>query len=459
VIVGLILPGIILPTLFTNPLDACPSCPRNLLLLADAPTVLDALDLISTVGGVMAAAGFVAVVAGKWRSATPAARLALAPVVAAGVLLGIVTFGDQVAQLIGVEPARSPAWRTVRLVTILASALGFLAGLLRTRLTRSAIGKLVIELGRSTRLTGGLREALAKQLGDPSLEIAYRIPERGGYVDAAGQTMELPPEGSGRAFTLLESDGQPVAALIHDEFLSHEPEIVEAVAAAARLAIVNEGLRAEVQAKLEEVRASRARIVQAGDAERRRVERNLHDGAQQRLVTLSLSLGLVRNRIDEKEEPDLAGQIDALSKELRETMAEVRELARGIHPAILTEEGLLAAVQSLAERSPVPIILDLSPIDRLPGPVEATAYFVVAEALTNVAKYARASRVTVRLTRGDPALEVEVADDGQGGADPQTGSGLRGLHDRVAAMGGELFLESPPGAGTRVRAEIPCDGR
>ena len=192
---------------------------------------------------------------------------------------------------------------------------------------------------------------------------------------------------------------------------------------------------------------------------RRRVERNLHDGAQQRLVTLSLAVGMLREELDHDGDPEIVAQLDTISEEVRQAIEELRELGRGIHPAILAEEGLSAGVESLAERSPVPASIEGPPIDRLPEPVEVAAYFVVAEALTNVAKYSHAKHVTVRLSRRGRLLEVDVVDDGVGGAEPTGGSGLRGLEDRVAAIGGELRLESRAGAGTRVHAEIPCDGR
>jgi signal transduction histidine kinase len=336
--------------------------------------------------------------------------------------------------------------------------LGFLEGLLRTRLSRAAVGDLVIELGGEPMHREDLVRALARRMGDPSLEIAYVVSDGRGYVDASGFPYELPGEGSGRAVTVLESEGRSIAALVHDEALAHDPEIVEAVAAAARLAIANERLRAELRAQLEEVRASRARIVDAGDAERRKVQRDLHVGAQQRLVTLSLELGLIRNRLDEGTDPKIAAQLESIGQELREAIDELRELARGIHPSILTDAGLAAALESLAQRSALPVSLDDRSTGTLPERVEVTAYFVVAEALTNVTKYARASRVSVRLESRDRLLRVEVEDDGIGGADPTSGSGLRGLQDRVTAIGGRLSVEGPSGEGTRVRAEIPVVG-
>jgi signal transduction histidine kinase len=213
-------------------------------------------------------------------------------------------------------------------------------------------------------------------------------------------------------------------------------------------------LNAELEARLEELRASRARLVHAGDAERRRLERDLHDGAQARLVGLALLLSTARKRA--AGDPDLAALLDRAHDELQTGLGELRELARGIHPAVLTDRGLEPALTALADRSPVPVRVEAGTGERLPGPVESAAYFVVSEALTNVAKYAQATRADVTVRRTDGHVTVEVADDGVGGADAARGSGLRGLADRVAALDGTLSLDSPPGGGTRLRAQIPC---
>jgi PAS domain S-box-containing protein len=216
-------------------------------------------------------------------------------------------------------------------------------------------------------------------------------------------------------------------------------------------------LNAELHAKVEELAASRARIVAAGDVERRRLERNLHDGAQQRLVALSLSLRLALAKLD--SDPAAARTLlSGAADELALALEELRELARGLHPAVLTDRGLGAAVEMLAGRAPVHVEIVAVPEERLPEPVEAAAYYLIAEALTNVTKYARASAVRVRVEAGDGRVLVEVADDGVGGADPAGGSGLRGLTDRVEALGGMLHIVSPAGAGTTLRAEIPAPG-
>jgi signal transduction histidine kinase len=252
----------------------------------------------------------------------------------------------------------------------------------------------------------------------------------------------------------VRGDDEPVAVLVHDAALAEEPELVDAVAATARLALENQRLHAELRAQLEEVRASRARIVAAGDEERRRLERDLHDGAQQRLLALGLALQLARSEL-----PERTASADELlaeaEQELHEALDELRELARGIHPAILTDGGLAPALRTLAERVPLPV--DVEAVERrLPPAVETAAYFIVSEALANVVKHAHATHARVTLRAEDETATVTVEDDGVGGADAAHGSGLRGLQDRTQTLGGRLSVESAPGAGTRVQAVLPC---
>jgi signal transduction histidine kinase len=305
---------------------------------------------------------------------------------------------------------------------------------------------------RAVHGAGPVREMLAESLGDRSVSIAYWLPDRHVFVDERGRPVELPDPGSGRAWTAVERDGQRVAAIVHDAALDTSSELVAAAAAASSLAIDNERLKADLRARLEELRVSRLRIVEAADDARRRIERDLHDGAQQQLVALALELRILRGKL---KDSDAVPLIDRLSERLSTALAELRELARGIHPAILTDRGLAPAIGQLADRGSVVVDVDVQVEERLPAAVEAAAYFVVAEALTNVTKYAEASEAHVSVRRERDELVVVVVDDGVGGVDLDAGSGLRGLQDRLAAVDGTLSLASPPGGGTRLEARVP----
>jgi signal transduction histidine kinase len=297
-----------------------------------------------------------------------------------------------------------------------------------------------------------VREALAERLGDRTLAIAYWLPERELFVDERGDPVVLPQPGTGRTWTAVEHHGSRVAAIIHDAELDARPELVEAAAAGAVLALDNERLKADLRAKLQELHASRRRIVEATSEARRQLERDLHDGAQQQLVSLSVDLQLLRRTVADRATAEM---VDGAIQTLREALTELRELARGIHPALLTDGGLAPALDALAQRSRVPVELDLELEARLPIEVETAAYFLAAEALTNVAKYARASFARVTANNTDGVLTLAVSDDGVGGAQLDGGGGLRGLADRVAAIDGQLTIDSPPGGGTRVAATIP----
>jgi signal transduction histidine kinase len=323
------------------------------------------------------------------------------------------------------------------------------AGTTWSRLRRHQASDLVVELRAGA--SASLRERLARILGDPTLDVAYRLDD-GRYVDADGTAREL-VESPDRAITLIRAQGNEVAALLHDPALLDEPGLVESVRATAGLVLENERLAAEVRAQLAEVRASRARIVAAADGERRRIERNLHDGAQQRLVTLSVRLGLAAARSD-------AADADVLTNaqgEVEEAIGELRELARGIHPTLLRQDGLDAAVAALARRASLPVTTHGSSGGRLPEAIELGAYLFVSEALTNVAKHASATEASVHLERRERTLSLRVSDNGLGGAVPAPQSGLAGLRDRLDALDASLVVDSPPGRGTTIRAEIPCE--
>jgi signal transduction histidine kinase len=411
-----------------------------------------ALARVETGLSLVLVAVLIVVLAGRWRRASPRLRFALAPVLwigAAGAGLFLLSLADDsLGNPLGHVPM------VLNDLVFAGVAVGILVGLLRSRLARSAVAELVLELGRTT-VPGDLRDALARALRDPSLALAYWLPDGSRYVDVEGRPFDLPTESETRAVSVVEREGRTIAALLHDPALGEEPELVESVCAAAALALENERLQAELRARLEELRASRARIVEAGDEERRRIERNLHDGTQQRLVSVSMALGLAQAKL--QSDPAAAGAVfDEARKGLSAALEELRELSHGIHPAVLTDRGLVAALDDLTLHAAVPIELDVADTKRLPEQVEAAAYYVVSEALANVAKYAQATSAQVRVQPVDGKVVLEVTDDGIGGADASRGSGLRGLTDRVEALGGRLWFSSPPGRGTIVRAEIPC---
>ena len=318
----------------------------------------------------------------------------------------------------------------------------------------AAAGALVAALLHSGRAAGGpVREMLAESLGDRTLSIAYWLHDSETFVDEAGRPVELPDPGSGRAWTAVERNGVRVAAIVHDAALDTGPELVQAAAAAAALALDNERLKADLRARVEELRVSRVRIVEAADAARRRLERDLHDGAQQQLVSLALDLRLLKSRVRDTDAEPL---VDGLAEKLAVALGELRELARGIHPAILSDRGLGPAIEALASRVPVSVESEVDIDERLSEPIEAAAYFVVAEALTNIVKYAQATKARVSVRRRADVVTVVVDDDGVGGARIGAGTGLRGLQDRLAALDGSLSIDSPGGGGTRLRARIPC---
>jgi signal transduction histidine kinase len=425
--------------------DCRGGCPENVLLIADDPGLRDAalaLGSLVTLGLCVVA---VAMLARQWRVAGAPERRSLAPLFAAGGLMLALVAAYAMTQVDALLWAAFAAFA--------ATPFAFLAGLARADLSGSrGVRVLMARLGDAPG-RADLRESLAQALGDPDLELAFWMPELTRYVDAGGAPVELPAaDDPHRTTTEIRHHGARSAAIVHDR--AQDRETVRAAGAAMALLLDNQRLEAELRARLAELDASRVRIVQAGDAERRRLERDLHDGAQSRLVALALTLRLARMRVG--GETDTAVLLDTCIDELRLSLDELRDLARGIHPAVLTDRGLDPAVRALAARAPLPVDIVGGPTGRLPAAVETAAYFVVSEALTNVSKYARARHATVRVERVDGRLLVDVSDDGVGGASAEHGSGLRGLSDRVAALSGTLELSSPPGRGTRLRAELPC---
>jgi len=431
------------------------SCPHNPLLIAHHTTFTNVVESVQGIALVGAALVTVFLLLRRYRASGPLARRGLAPVLFVGAAILLLAIIQAVLRGTAVGPAAQGAF----FIAFALLPVAFLLGLSRSRLLRGStiaglVDRLVLDPGAA-----GIDHALGGVLSDPSLFVAYRLDGGEGYVDRAGRAVQLPAtdNGEGQVATEVAHDGRVVAAVVHDPALCEEPELLQAAAGTAALAIENARLEAQLRARLAALRASRARLVEAGDAERRRLGRDLHDGAQQRLVSLMLELQIAREAWE--RDPAMArGLVDQAFDNARAAVDELRDLASGIHPAVLTQRGLDAGIESLATRSTVPVELG-DPLDeRLPLPVETAAYYVVAEALTNVAKYADATHARVDVRRDDGDLVVEVRDDGAGGADPMGGSGLRGLADRVGAIDGWLEVESAAGEGTLVRAVIPVAG-
>jgi signal transduction histidine kinase len=427
--------------------------PRNLIEVVSAPGAVEAVQDVQLLGiSAFCLAGIGVLATRRW-GARRRPRRPLGPLVdsfAVGLVMIAVLFSSIV--FVG-SPADVPAIETVRRATFFVVGLApiaFLIGLLRSRL---AVGPAIVSLGAGA-ARGNLVDALRMALRDPSLEIAYWVAEYETYAGLDGRAIE-PSVVAGRATTLIDrEDGTHVAVLMHDASLRDEPELLDAVTAAAGFALENDLLQAELRARVEELKGSRVRIIEAAQTERQRLERDLHDGAQQRLVALSLELGMLEQRFEAN--PDVRAALDQTRREVTESLQELRDLAHGIHPAVVTGHGLAVALKRLAARAQVPVRLTVALDVRLPERQEVAAYYVVSESLTNIAKYACASSAAVEVRHTNGRLVVEIVDDGIGGADTRSGSGLRGLADRVEALGGRLRIWSPAGDGTRVEAEIPC---
>jgi signal transduction histidine kinase len=432
----------------------CTGCPENVFLVENIPSFgrswLDGLSVI----GIAVPLAVVARLVQRWRRASRPLRRTVTPVFLAGSALMLALATLLAIVLLGGSMELADAFFYSSLPALALVPYLFVAGLARGRMLRGrGLGRLVRRLGANLE-RGELRAALAEALGDPSVELAYWLPDSRQYVDAEGRPVELPAPDSGRAVTEVDREGRRIAAIVHDPTPLEDPERVREAGAAAALALENERLEAELRAKVEEVRASRSRLVEVGWRQRRRLERDLHDGAQQRLVSLALTLRMARDRLG-PDDGDAALLLDRSREELDLALSELRELARGIHPAVLADRGLNAAIGTLADRAPLPVEVREVPAERLPEHIELTAYFVISEALTNITKYAAANRAWVSVTQANGRLLLEVGDDGVGGADVARGTGLRGLADRLDAIEGRLYIESEPGRGTTVRATMP----
>ncbi|MGH3041025.1 MAG: sensor histidine kinase [Gaiellaceae bacterium] len=434
-------------------------CPTNAFMLpAEQPVFVD--DVVRPVRDVIAIALYaivLVILVRRYRASTRLLRLTLAPVIAVG-LVRAATFVIYVL-LRQADPTSTAldaiAW--VYQLTLPGIALAILVGLLRSRLyAGEALQRLAVRLRQHTapdEITVALRETME----DPSLELAFRIDDGPlGWVDAAGRPVPEPPYGSGRMLTEVRGEEGRAVAVVHDTALHDQEEFVEAAGSLALGSLENQLLTAKVEASLRELSDSRARIQAAADNERRRIERDLHDGAQQRLVALRIRLGLAGELM--REDPARASElVRELGAEAEEALEEVRSLAHGVYPSLLADQGLPEALRALARDGSLVSRVEVESVGRYAPEIESAVYFCCLEALQNATKHAAGvTSVTISIAQ-DEELRFAVVDDGAGFEQEEVrpGAGLTNMRDRLAAVGGELAIGSEPGAGTRVTGRIP----
>lgn len=444
---ALLVLGLLSAAVFDPQDSGCVECPRNLVLVHGDGGLYDTFNRYGLWAGIASLAAVDALLVWRLvRSLRAAAAVVVPALAAATTYLTLVAWDFQHSLARGalvIEPFDVRIWRYEAVaLTAFAFAIGWT--LLRERQARASVARLVVELGQLQR-PGAVRDALAQTIGDPTLELAYRRSKTDSYVDAFGRPLE-PAAGPGRAVTPLLRGDTTVAALVHDVRLLERPGLLQEVLPAARVAVENEQLQVEVRAQLEELRASRARIVDTGDSERRRLERDLHDGAQQRLLMLSYELGRALVAAEGNSDPELTTILAAAGGEAQAALAELRELAHGIYPAILADAGLAAALDTLADEAPLPIELRVVTPERFSPPVETAAYRAVAEAIDDAARRG-ATFVSVDVGCERERLLVTVEDDGSDRRSP-----LIHLADRIGALGGSLEVSQ-----TTLRAAIPCE--
>jgi signal transduction histidine kinase len=422
------------------------NCTVNTFLLGSFPRLARGLTNLNLRFAAAAAVVVVTLCAVRLATGTVSERRALLPIVVPAVVIAAAAVGRAVVLVrLPLEDPSDPAFVWVFLIAcfgVLLLGAALVWAVVRARLERRAVARTVASLGEAP-LPGSLESALAAAVGDPDLRIAYWLPGPGRYVSADGTLLDEPVAQPGRSVTALVRDDRRVAMVSHAAGIS---ELGREIGAAVRLGLENERLQAEVLAHLVELRASRARIVEAGDAERRRLERDLHDGAQQRLLALSYDIRLALAAAEADRDGRAASSLEGALDRTQGALAELRELAHGIYPAILAEAGLAPAIASLADSAPIPVKLDTSLEGRSPASVEGAAYLLVAEGIEDAARRG-ASIANVGIAREDGSMIVTIKDDGS-----QRRSDMIGVVDRVGAVGGRLLLE-----GTTLRAEIPCE--
>jgi signal transduction histidine kinase len=417
-----------------------------------------AVERIVDVGLALTSVAVLLLLTSRWLRSSGAGRRMVAPVVAAAALL---TISVVVSTRSGWNAGFPGGGRHVPNAAVVnwahvGVALAFVAGIAQLRRSRAAIVDLVADVGDGPE-PRRLADALAKVFRDDNIVLLTWSPAHNGYVDSGGQMVQVPSCGPDEVVSRIDRAGQPLALMIHDVALLEDPGLVDAITATVRLTVDNHRLERDLEAQVAELEQSQLRIVEAGDVERRRLERDLHDGAQQRLVTIALSLKLAEERLDAEADPDIRAVLTQSVKDLGEAINELRDLARGVHPAILTDSGLVAALESLVDRTSIRVDADFD-VAHEPSPaIASAAYFAVSEGLANVGKHAHASTVTVRATDRAGTLRLTLTDDGVGGIDLAAGSGLRGIADRVRALGGTLTASSNPnGSGSSIEITLPC---
>lgn len=433
--------------LFEDPRPGCQECPASFMLIRPDAELNDLIWGVGQVGNLILVGVLVALIIRKRNSSSQAARRALSPVIWALWPIALALVLAFLEPLVGFGESGGKAVLMIERLALIAFPAALVVGIVRSRLDQARVGDLALALEDAITSTE-LEARIGEAMGDPTARLVF-LSERGdGLIDTRGRTIHV---GADRSQAVIRAgDGTDIGAIVYDPAV--DETLAASVSAAATLAVRNEGLRAELRRHLLEVERSRERIAEAAMDERRRIERDLHDGAQQGLLALGARLGSIRGKAD----GEMGRLLDEAIEDLRSTVDSLRDLARGVHPPILTDRGLAPAIETLAERSPVPVHVDVEP-DRFRPAVEAAAYFLVAEALTNAARHARATSVRIAAFCMDGWLHVEVSDDGDGGAEMNGGTGLQGLQDRVEAVGGQMQVSSPLGEGTTLRAKLPCE--
>lgn len=426
------------------------STSRNLLLLWDSPEITETAGNGIRTFQISVGAAIVAVLIARWRTGTEAYRSAFLPLWLAVILKTAATVWVSLAviQVSGSLSSEALLWQYPATAVV---PFAVLFGLWRYRFARGKLGDLMVEVGAAP-VGDRLIAALRRSVHDPTLTLLRWSTDQAYFVDDNGVPRSLPDASTGRASMVLERHGVPVGALIFDEALQDQPQLLAAVRSATSLSLENQQMEQQLRDQLIDVRRSRERIVTAGDSRRRQLERDLHDGAQQRLVAVAMELARAKRAKDFQEVRNLVGQA---STELAEALDELRELARGVYPPSLREKGLAGSLTALAERSTMPVELDLRTLKALPAHVEVAAYFICAEAVTNATKYAGAASMRICIDGNEREMRMEIVDDGIGGARPGSDGGLLGISDRAAALGGSLSIDSPDGKGTTIRAVLP----